>query len=1193
MSAAISGGARAADTPAYARLRALIGSRLLLADGSTGTALEAMAPELAAGGRLALLPLERPEIVEALHDAYFAAGADLVETATFSASARDLARFAGDYPGGAAALCYGVNRAAAAIAARSARKAEAQGPRGRKGGGPQPRLVAGSIGPGDAPPSLGASTYAELFESYLPQARGLADGGADLAIVETCQDPLQIKAALAALGSPEGGRGLPFIVSATVDGRGRMLAGADIAAFVAIAAPFAPLALGLNCSGGPDELETPLAELAALSPFPLCLMPNAGLPCSSGGCTTYPFGPELFAAKVEALARRFGLAIAGGCCGTTPAHIAVLHARLADRPAASARPPLRPALASLYSARNIGPELFKIGERANSAGSAAFAALLDAEDFEGMADKALAQEASGAAAIDLHLSRPGRDEAADLERLAALIAPRAQAALCLDSGDPEALERVLPLVGGRPLINSTSLEDPERARRVFALASRFGAAVVCLALDGAGPARTVADKVRVCRALYDMATGEFGLQPQALLFDPLTFTIAAGGDAAATIEAIGAVKAACPGSLTVLGVGNVSYGLPRPTRAAVTSLFLEAAVRAGLDAAIMDTAGVPAPDSIDPGLKKAALAALGLKGAESPSAMGDASVDATAGEPGDRLDALLAWAAEKAKAGKGGAGASAAASAGTAAPGQASGEPEPADPASRLKAALSRGDKVSAEALGREVAALRGSAALMNLVTEAMAESGRLWNEGRLSLPLVLRSAEAARRALAPLAGASAAEAKGAVVMATVKGDLHDIGKNIVAAILACSGWQVVDLGTDVPAAVIVEAARSRHAIAVGLSGLLTRSLAEMRAACAALAAAGSECLVLCGGAAVSADFVAREIEPLHPGLVSACPDAFAAAELLDRAAEARAAAPRPPAKPASEAAARGDSEAAAAAAAAPASPAAPSPESRPIAPKAEPAYEPPFLGAAEPRGIPFRELLARLNRPTLFAARWGYGRRDFGKAEAELAALLGEAEALAEPRFVYGYFPVTALGETSLIVTGAPAAPPAAAPAPAPAAGSAPTIAAAPLALPFPREPGGARRTLAAYFCPRGDYLAFFAATAGPGLGRGARTLKDEGKLEAYWHLHGLGSALAEAAAQYAHDWIGAEILASGAASAGKRYSFGFPACPGLEFQAPLLELLGAGRIGISATSGHQLDPEHSVTAFIIAREDAAYFRS
>jgi 5-methyltetrahydrofolate--homocysteine methyltransferase len=1165
MSASIPGGRAAARSSAAERLGSIIGTRLLLADGSTGTALEAMAPELAAGGRLALMPLGRPDIVEALHDAYFAAGADLVETATFSASARDLSRFAGDYPGGAAALCRDVNCAAAAIAARSARKAD--GRNAQTGVCPSPRLVAGSIGPGDAPPSLGASTYAELFESYLPQARGLVDGGADLAIVETCQDPLQIKAALAALGSPEGGRGLPFIVSATVDGRGRMLAGADVAAFVAIVAPFAPLALGLNCSGGPDELEGPLAELAALSPFPLCLMPNAGLPCSSGGCTTYPFGPEVFAAKVEALARRYGLAIAGGCCGTTPAHIAALHARLADRPAASARPPLSPALASLYSARNIGSELFKIGERANSAGSAAFAALLDAEDFEGMAEKALAQEASGAAAIDLHLSRPGRDEAADLERLVALIAPRAQAALCLDSGDPATLERVLPLVGGRPLINSTSLEDPERARRVFALAARFGAAVVCLAMDGAGPARTVADKVRVCRALYDMATGEFGLQPQALLFDPLTFTIAAGGDAATTIEAIGAVKAACPGSLTVLGVGNVSYGLPKSTRAAVTALFLDAAVRAGLDAAIMDTAGTPPPESIAPALKSAAMTALGLGDG------GGASVEEPAAEPGDRLDVLLAWAAEKAKSGKAGGVTAAAGAAATAAnSARGSTEPDSGDPASRLKAALARGDKASSESLGREVAALLGSAALMSLVTEAMAESGRLWNEGRLSLPLVLRSAEAAKRALAPATeGASAAEAKGVVVMATVKGDLHDIGKNIVAAILACSGWKVVDLGTDAPAAAIVDAAKTHDAIAIGLSGLLTRSLAEMRSTCAALAATGSRCLVLCGGAAVSADFVAREIEPLHPGLVSACADAFAASELLDRAA-APGALPK---------AAESNGKVPRAASAASASAALPS-ASRPIAPKAKPAYTPPFLGAAEPRAIPFRSLLERLSRPTLFAARWGYAREDFGKAEAELAGLLAEAEHLAEPRFVHGYFPVKAMSETSLLVGGA-----------TPASGEAFAQTASPLELPFPREAGGAHRTLAAYFRAEGDYIAFFAATAGPGLGRRARELKNAGKLEAYWHLHGLGSAMAEAAAQYAHETIGAELLASGAESAGKRYSFGFPACPGLEYQAPLLELLGAGRIGISATSGHQLDPEHSVTAFIIARSDAAYFGS
>ncbi|MFZ3109964.1 MAG: homocysteine S-methyltransferase family protein, partial [Rectinemataceae bacterium] len=652
--------------------------RLILADGSTGTALETLAPEAAAEGRLALLPLERPDLVEALHTAYFDAGSELVETATFSASARDLAHFAEGWPGGAEALCHAVNKAAAELAVKAARKASQQD-RLKAAGAGRLRLVAGSMGPGDSPPSLGASTYAELLASYLPQARGLADGGADLAIIETCQDPLQIKAAIGALRSQKGGRGLPFIVSATVDGRGRMLAGADIAAFVAIVSPFAPLAVGLNCSGGPDELAGPLEELASISPWPLCFMPNAGLPCSVGGCTSYPFGPEVFAEKVEALARRFGIALVGGCCGTSPAHIAALDALLSDRPRPSKRPAAIPALSSLYRARRVGPELFKIGERANSAGSAAFAALLDAGDFEAMAEKALIQEGSGAAALDLHLSRAGRDEGDDMEGLVALLAARAQAALCIDTGDPDVLARALPLIGGRPLINSTSLEDPARARRVFALAAEYGAAVVCLAMDGAGPARSVADKVRVCRALYEMATGEFMLPPQALFFDPLTFTIAAGGNAADTIEAIAAVKEACPGSLTVLGVGNVSYGLPKAARSAVTSLFVEAATRAGLDAAIMDTGGIPTPESLDPELRVAALQALGFDA--------DSKLDPQA----DRLDKLLAWAAEK--GGK---------KSGTAHTTPATGGTEvPETPAAALAAALHRGDAARAEIEGK------------------------------------------------------------------------------------------------------------------------------------------------------------------------------------------------------------------------------------------------------------------------------------------------------------------------------------------------------------------------------------------------------------------------------------------------------------------------------------------------------------
>ncbi|HWR10797.1 MAG TPA: homocysteine S-methyltransferase family protein [Rectinemataceae bacterium] len=1206
MSGAISDGA--------ARLASMFGDRLTLADGSTGTALEALAPEVAAGGRLALVPLEHPDILEALHKAYFDAGSDLVESATFSASARDLEPYAegwlggaGGWNSGAEALSYAVNRAAAGLAAKAARNAST---------GERRRLVAGSMGPGDAPPSLGSSTYAELLASYLPQARGLADGGADLAIIETCQDPLQIKATIAALRDQKGGRGLPFIVSATVDERGRMLAGTDIAAFVAIVSPFAPLALGLNCSGGPDELESSLEELTALSPFPICFMPNAGLPCSVDGCTSYPFGPEVFARKVEALARRFGVAIVGGCCGTGPAHIAALHARLGDRPRASERPAPRPALSSLYRARDIGPGLFKIGERANSAGSAAFAALLDAEDFEGMADKALIQEGSGASAIDLHLSRPGRDEAADLRRLVSLIAPRAQAALCLDSGDPEVLARALPFVGGRPLLNSTNLEDPERARRVFALAAEFGAAVVCLAMDGAGPARSVAEKTRVCRRLYDIATTEFGLPPRALLFDPLTFTIAAGGDAATTIEAIGAIKAACPGSLTVLGVGNVSYGLPKAARPAVTSLFVEAAVRAGLDAAIMDTGGIPAPGSIDPELRAAALLALGFEdpgvagstpdasAAPSANAASGASATPGASASGDRLDDLLAWAAKKGKDGsKSSQKPSVAGVPEPTAPESASEAPAwPQNTASALATALSRGDASRAETEGRRLAETEGAARLASAVTASMAESGRLWNEGLLSLPLVLRSAEAARRALSAIAATSASTNKGTVVMATVKGDLHDIGKNIVSAILGCSGWRVIDLGTNVSAAAIVEAALGKNrggdgerdgsgagetdsagesvgAVAIGLSGLLTRSLSEMKTICEALQGAGSRSLVLCGGAAVDPSFVSREVEPKHPGLVLACADAFAAAKALDEFLDAKKAAktsPRISAKDASREQ----------------RPSVSSPRGgTPIAPKTSPAFQLPFEGASGAIPIPFGEILSRLERNVLFSSRWGYRREEYAEAERELERLLPVAEPIAEPKAIYGYFNCRRDGETSLAIqaTVQTAVHATVQTASQPSARS--DSLDKPWVLPFPAERGGQRRSLASYFSPEKDAIAFFAATAGPGIARAARALKEEGRLEEYWRLHGLGSAIAEAAAQWVHDRIAAEIAAAGAPTRGKRYSFGFPACPGTEYQDALLELLGASRIGLRATEGHQLDPEHSVTAFVIARPDAAYF--
>ncbi len=1155
--------------------------KILIADGSTGTALEAAPPEFAASGRLALVPLERPEVLQALHERYFLAGSDLVETATFSASARDLARAAADYGEDPFSLSERLNRAAAQIARHAADRAYARD--GKK------RYVAGSMGPGDAPPSLGASTYEELVASYLPQARGLAQGGVDLVIIETCQDPLQIKAAIAALRSSEGGRGLPFIVSATVDEHGRMLAGSDIAAFIAIVEPFKPLALGLNCSGGPEQFEASLCTLAELSPLPISFMPNAGLPCTENGCVSYPYSPEQFGQKVAELAVRYGVALVGGCCGSGPEHIAALAACIGTepekRPTIPPRPPRRPALCSLTTARPIGPDLFRIGERANTAGSAAFAALLDKDDFEGMAEWALRQEQSGADAIDLHVSRPGRNEAEDLVRLVSLLAPRARAALCLDSSDPEVLAKALPYVGGRSLLNSASLENEQKARRIFELAHTFGAAVICLAMDEKGPARTIDEKVRICRELYNMAIHDYDLDPASLFFDPLTFTIAAGGDALTTIHAISAIKEACPGAFTVLGVGNVSYGLPKSVRSAVTSVFLAAARSASLDTAIMNIAGIPDIEKLDPALRAVAEQALGLSTA-----------------PEDPLEPLLKWAAahEHETSQAPSSTASKESLKGSAIEGGVA-QLEDIDPIHQLTAAILRGDTKKAYERAQSLAAAGPPERLTTAVTAAMAQSGELWNTGVISLPLVLRSAEAARHALSVLTARPESLSKGTVIMATVKGDLHDIGKNIVAAILACSGWRVVDLGTDVPAPAIVETARRERAHAVGLSGLLTRSLLEMKTVCNALQEANLDVLVLCGGAAAHPGFVEREIAPLHPGLVRYSADAFEALKNLDEFIAAPRSAPYLSNAPRASAAVPTASSSAMSATSSAvlhtnSSETAEVAQPAPIGPHFEPSFIPPFYGATEPLTIPLRELVPLIDTRALFSARWHYRPEDRAKAAELLQELLAHVESLATPTALYGYYACRRTAESIVTLELPPKMP-------RELSTTLPTRqnqATQPCTfdLPFPREEKEPRRTLAAYFSPERDAIAFFAVTVGPEIARAARSLKEQGQLEAYWHLHGLASALAEAAAQWTHNYIIQELAASGQQNhapapplKSRRYSFGYPACPGLEYQRVLLDLLDAQRIGLSVTSGYQLVPEHSVTAFLIVRPDAIYF--
>ncbi|HOX11420.1 MAG TPA: homocysteine S-methyltransferase family protein [Spirochaetia bacterium] len=1132
----MSGGNRASDRD----IRTVFGNRLLLADGSTGTALEELAP----GRSATFLPLEAPEIVEELHRAYFDAGSDLVETATFGANERALAK------AGAPGAARELNRAACEAAVRAARRAEEADGR--------PRWVAGSVGPGEDPPSLGASTYAELVESYRPQMAGLLEGGADLVFIETCQDPLQVKAALGALfdARAEVGREVPFIVSATVDASGRMLTGTGMEALAAIVAPFRPLALGLNCSGGPAELAAALEALARASPAPLSLMPNAGFPRLEAGRAVYPMGPGDFARETAALARRFGVSLAGGCCGTGPAHIRALAGLLADRPRPSPRPARKPGLASLYQAwppesggvskaADASPAAFlRVGEKANAAGSAAFAKRVLAGDVEGQAALALAQEESGAHALDLHLSRPGRDEAADLAALTGRLAGTARAALSLDSPDPEVLAAALPLVGGRPLLNSANLEDEAKARRVFRLARRFGAAVVCLALDGGGPARDTAGKVRICRALHDLALEE-GLAPEDLYFDCLTFSLASEsggfeGAAARTLEAIPRVKEACPGSSTILGVGNCSFGLPRPLRPPVTAVFLEAARAAGLDAAILDP-GLPDPETVDVGIRSAVRTLIG----------GEAGVEARAAA----LDSLLARAPGAAEA--------------------AAQDTPGAAPEDRLRAAILRGEAGAAARAAREAA---GHPPVTSLVASAMSEVGARFSAGDLPLPRVLRSAEAAQAALGELTPGSEVQGlgRGTVVMATVKGDLHDIGKNLTGLILGGSGYRVVDLGTDVGIERLLAAVGKEGAAALGLSGLLTRSLEEMRKAARALGDSGSEALLLLGGAAVDPRFVEAELAPLHPGRVRACADAFEALRVLAKDREPGASDPAtgPATRPA--AAAPAAEASGAPSDAGPALPGAPAPDGRkrsriPGLPPTPP-WTPPFRGSRPADGLSPEELFAALDRKTLLQVRWGFGRRGREEAEESFERISGLARSrgLCRAAGVYGYFSCEHRGGGLLRVDDGRGG-------------------AREFRFPGAGGPGGP--TIAAYFDGEGSVIPFFAVTAGPELSRAAAELRASGDPREYFLLHGLAAALAEAAAEVLHRRIGRELEAAGAGTAGRRYSFGFPGCPGVEFQGELLGLLGAARVGIGVTEGHQLTPEFSVTAFVVPRPDAEYF--
>ncbi|MBN2345553.1 MAG: homocysteine S-methyltransferase family protein [Candidatus Aminicenantes bacterium] len=1081
------------------QLKARGREKVLVLDGAMGTSI--MAAGFSADdyqghdGCHDFLSVSRPERIAAIHSSYLEAGCDIIETNTFGAQADELA------PHGLRERTYEINRRAAELAVGVAADFSSRG---------RPRYVAGSIGPGSRLPSLQQVGFSALEDSYFLQVQGLYDGGVDLFQVETCQDMLQAKAALRSLFRlfREKRRSRPVILMVTLESN-RMLLGTDMPTALATFLPFPLFAFGVNCGTGPAEMADAVRVLSASSPFPLAVMPNAGLPRFREGRYVYEMQPVPFARHMLVFVRDGGAAVVGGCCGTTPRHIRALVDAVADAPAPKRRAPVsRAQSTSLFVAQDfrVTPRPLIIGEQTNATGSRKFKAALLAEDLDAMMAVAREQADEGAHLLDLNVAYAGRDEPADMARAAARLNARSRLPLMLDSASIPALEAGLKNCSGRAVINSINLEDGgARAGTILELARDFGAAVVCLAISEKGMARDRREKAAVLKRLYDLAL-KSGMHPGDLFLDPLTFTLASGdpGLAAAgqeTLAALKLLKKRMPRAHTLLGVSNISYGLDPAARRVVNAVFLYHAVRHGLDAAIFHAARLVPLNRIDPEEIRLAEALI---------------FNRRRGKI-DALRALIGHFRQKK---------------GSAPPPV----PPARDPVQRLRQAVLNGDAGGLQKNLELLAATMPALEILNdHLLKAMAEVGDLFEKGIMQLPFVLQAAEVVKRALdllEPRLPRVEKRLRGCVLLATVKGDVHDIGKNLVDIILRSNGYRVINLGTDQGGEEIAAAWERHRPDHIGLSALLVRSTLEMGEILSFLRKRGIRVPVICGGAAVTPAFVADVLKPAYGSRVTYAADAFAAMKAMAGATEGAQA---PAAKRAHRSVARVPAPAAA----------------RPPTP--------PFFGPRE-RRWPLAEILPLVERRVLARARWRM--RPGPQAERFLAEIVALLQERRIDRFaaVYGYFPCRRRGDELVLQ----------------AAGGEVTLA-------FPRRAG---ISLADYFAAE-DVLPLFIATCGEAMARLEKELFAGDQYSRYLLLHGLAVELAEGLAERMHRHIRSELGLP--ERQGRRFSPGYPAWPDLADQRKLVDLLGAERIGIRLSRSFQLQPELSVSAMVVGHAQAA----
>ncbi len=1148
-----------------------LAERVVVFDGATGTNLQLrnLDPDDFGGPALEgcneMLVATRPDVVADLHRSFLEVGCDVVETDSFGSLPWVLAEY------GIAGRARELARLAATIARDVA-------------DGFGDRFVAGSLGPGTRIASLGQIRFADQRDGYQEAAAGLLEGGVDLLVVETVQDLLQAKAAIvgARRAMAETGRQVPLQVQVTIETTGRMLMGTEVGAALTTLDAMRPEVVGLNCATGPAEMSEHLRYLSARARSHLSVLPNAGLPSVVDGRMHYDLTPGQLAGHLSRFVTELGVRAVGGCCGTEPAHLAEVVAACRDLTPAARSAEWEPGCASLYThvPWDQSPSVLMVGERTNANGSKKFREAMLADDWDTCVAMARDAVKEGAHLLDVCVDFTGEDGPADMAEVASRFATQSTLPLMLDSTEPAVVETGLQLVAGKPVLNSVNLEDGSepgtRLDRFLSLAREYGAAVVCTCIDEAGQARTAERKLEAARAIHDLAVDRYGLRPEDLAFDPLALTLGTGmeesrRDGLETIEGIRRIKASLPGVQTILGLSNVSFGLTPALRHVLNSVYLHECQQAGLDAAIVHAARIMPLARIDPEAVSTCLdliydrrrpdydpLATLLRMFEGVSAADVGSEDRS-GWPLDR----------------------------------------------RLSQRIIDGDRDGldadlAEALDSGLSALE---VINGPLLGGMKVVGDRFGAGEMQLPFVLQSAETMKAAVAwlePHMERADSGGKGRVVLATVKGDVHDIGKNLVDIILTNNGYEVHNLGIKVPIADLLAKAEEVGADAIGMSGLLVKSTLIMRENLQEIDQRGrSDIPVLLGGAALTRTYVERDLRKTYDGRLFYGKDAFEGLRVLDRLGAIRAGTePDDPdwgREVLERAGVRTPADALAAASTAGA---ASRPRRSPAVRSDNPVPTPPWIGSRVERGIPLDTIASYLNETALYRNQWGYRpRRDEGdpafkqRLRLELRARLAtarESDVLC-PAVAYGYFAVNSDGDDLVVWKDQ-------------------SRNAEWLRFAFPRQPAEPWMSVADFFHPAGsgreDFAAFHVVTMGPAVSEEAARLFAADRYSDYLHLHGLGVEMTEALAEHWHrrireEWGFADEDGPTLAGLfrqqyrGGRYSWGYPACPDLEDNAKCAELVGAERIGVevSEESSWQFHPEQTTAAIICHHPQAKYF--